>query len=150
MGMNAQAEIRYGYPCADDAELPWGSDIEKWWRGINGYKAPFELYDAEGNWLNGKKPDQKVIAEYYDHQFEWEKQHPLPVELCFTGSCDYSRTFLAVPNKGDFTSWGEFLDLSETLAAPEPTKIAALEKFVADHNIKVDGPLGWYMFAFYG
>lgn len=150
MGMNAQAEIAYGYPCAEDAALPWGDDIEQWWRDINGYKSPFEIFDAEGNWLNGKRPDQKVIDEYYNHKFEWDKQNPLPVELCFTGSHDYSRTFLAVPNEGDSIDYGEFLPLSKSLVTPESAKITALEKFILDHGIEVDGQRGWHLFAFYG
>lgn len=150
MGMNARAEIACGYPCAEDAGLPWGDDIEQWWREINGYKAPFELYDETGNWLNGKKPEKKVIDEYYNHRREWEKQNPLPVELCFTGSHDYSLAFLAVPGERQSVDWGEFLDLSETLVTPDSKKIGALEKFVSEHDIKVDRPLGWHMFAFYG
>lgn len=150
MGCNARAEIRYGYPCAEDAELPWGEDIEGWWREINGYKPPFELYTDEGEYIGGKKPNENLIDKYYEHQHKWEEENPLPVMLCFTGSHDYPQTFIALPDAGSETEWGHFLNINDDCMAQKPDRHEVLEKFISDYEIETDGEPGWYLFAFYG
>ena len=149
MGRNASAEIRYGFRTEEGTEFPWGEDLEDWWRETNGYKAPFELYDDNGEYIGGKEPAQSKIDAYYDHRFAWEKENQLPVELYFTGPCDYSITFLGVPNVGKSVDWGDFERLFiEDLAAPPGER--ELKQFLDKYEVPYLPEAGWYMMASYG
>ena len=94
-------QICFGIAFEEDYEFPWSgedSDIETWWRDLNGFKHSFELFDSEGNYIDGKEPSGEVVVKYFDEEREFDKLHPLPVEMVNYCSGDYPMWIIAVPS----------------------------------------------------
>lgn len=150
MGISSDGHISYGYLLNDDAELPWEDDLEGWWRQINSYKSPFEVYNDKGEYIGGKRPDDQVIDDYYQHMRDWEEANPLPVELVNSKSYDYPLYILAVPGtyKSVFRGCPETFEPSELTV--DAAKLAALDAFIAAHKLEpVKGP-AWFLGSLYG
>ena len=82
------------FPWDEDDEYGYG-DIEEWWRKINGYKPPFEIWEEHvAEYLPGVTLEMK--DEYYNHRRDWKKVNPVPVELVNYCSCDYPMYIIAL------------------------------------------------------
>ena len=84
MGVSTDGQICYGIKFDEDFEFPWANDneaIEGWWRKVNGYIPPFQLYDEDGDYVGKTKPATEKIVTYYQAQGQWDAAHPLPIEL---------------------------------------------------------------------
>jgi hypothetical protein len=88
MGSDASATICFGVLFDEYHEFPWGErDAEEWWIDeIHGYKPPFEIYDKQGGYLDGKKPTSKQVDEYYEHRRAFKEKFPLPIDFVYSGS----------------------------------------------------------------
>jgi hypothetical protein len=115
MGNDASATICLGIAIENGFEFPWQGDIDEWWiKEVCKYVPPFEIYTKDGNFINGKRPDEKVIEEYYDHKNKFEKEHPLPVTIVRNGAGDYdSGIILAVNNTVQSNDWDTPVDIKE-------------------------------------
>src|SRR5690348_13757855 len=108
MGVSTDGQICFGILLGDeedDLELPWDDkryeDLDDWWiDGVHGYKPPFELFDADGNYINGERPSEETIKAYYAPRWEFEKQHPIPVKLVNGCSGNYPVWILALKDVG--------------------------------------------------
>lgn len=104
MTTSTNGQICYGVLFDEDHEFPWDSDeweddIEEWWLyEVCGYRPPFELYDTQGNWLNGIRPLDWQLREYYDSRHAFQDSHPMPVALVNYCSGDYPMYIVAIPN----------------------------------------------------
>jgi hypothetical protein len=97
MGQSTNGQICFGILFPEDYKLPWkDSSEEDWWRTVNGYKPPFELYNSQGEYLNGKKPPQSEIDQYYQAQREFDDNNPFPFELVNYCSLDCPMYILAI------------------------------------------------------
>src|SRR5689334_5299643 len=101
MGQSTNGQICFGVSFPEDFEFPWDEshegDIEEWWKSLRGFVPLFEMWDAKGNYKDGKEPPKAQKDAYYEHKHKWEKENPVPVELVNTCSCDYPMYIIAVP-----------------------------------------------------
>ena len=153
MGVSTDAKIFYGIAFEDGYEFPWDGheDIEDWWiYGVNCFKHSFELYDADGNYLNGRKPSEEEISRYFGEKISFSKAHPIPVELVNYCSSNYPIYALAVQGTVITTSRGhpEVIDLSSLIVDNE--KVDAMLKFCNDHGIELKRNLSWILASYYG
>jgi len=85
MSILTDGQINFGIPFEEGYEFPWDKfdgGINYWWiYEICGYKNPVELYDRDGEYLNGMAPSDKDFKLYYYSRKEFFKTHPLPIEL---------------------------------------------------------------------
>ena len=147
MGQSTDGQISYGVRFPEGFEFPWDlrhdGDDEAWWRETFGYKPPFEIYDKDGEYLDGKEPSEKQIDEYHEAQKKWEQANPLPFQMVNYCSGSAPLYILAVPGTVVTANRGypQELDPQKDLTV---RKVAAdkLVSFIAEH-IKVD-PEAWY------
>jgi len=160
MSQTASATISYGFWFKYAYDLPWMADglgndygdYEKWWKDQLSYESPFELFNEDGNWINGEGPAQERIDDYYTHRREWEKAHPMPFEVVRTG--DYSgecNVIIAVPEAGMGADWNgaesfnpqDLFALDEEAVVELQTFYEAYLKDLPDH----DSTMRWYLSA---
>ena len=146
MGQSTDGQISYGVRFPEGFEFPWDrshdGDEDAWWREVFGYKPPFELYDKDSEYLDGKKPAQERINEYYDAQTTWENANPLPFKLVNYCSGECPVYILSVPGTVVTANRGypQELDPQKALTVRQMA-VDKLMTFIAEH-IKVD-PEEW-------
>lgn len=157
MGVSTDGQLCYGANF-EEASFPWDDeskyegDIEAWWRDVNGYKRPFELYDESGEYIDGVEPDKSKISEYYNHSSEWDKENPLPVSLVNGCSVDYPTWILAVPGTEETASRGypqKLGDMPLDLTVPLD-KLKAFIEFLEEHLEYNRENCGWWLSSYYG
>src|SRR5690242_14196191 len=99
MSVSTNGQICYGVVFPDGYEFPWGeSNIDDWWLEECGYKPSINIYaDTETGYVDNKKPDQKIIDQYYDEKVNFLKDHLIPVAVVNYCSGDYPMYLLAIP-----------------------------------------------------
>ena len=93
MGASIIGQICFGVLFDEGYPFPWDEeeydfDIGTWWLKLNNFKPPFP-YDADAS--------RETKERYFEYKRDFEKQHPLPVDLIASGSCDYPVYILAIP-----------------------------------------------------
>lgn len=169
MGVSTDGQICFGIKFEEGHEFPWdgeqwGGDIEDWWtRGVCGYKNPFEIFDASGNYLphieliKGKyqfdhpKPREEVTNAYYDPLFAFQKSHPVPVKIVNYCSSDYPMYMLAVPEtcKENSRGFPEEFDPAALTVTDEQRQ--ALLDFCKTHGIDIgEETPKWWLSSYWG
>lgn len=105
------ATIFYGIIFEENFVFPWTekykADVEEWWvREVCQFKPSNEIYDAEGNFIHGVQPSQKVIDAYYAELHAVKKSHPRPVEVLNFGDDYHSLQAIVIPGLTVTSSWG--------------------------------------------
>lgn len=103
MGISVNGQICYGVILKEGQEFPWdkeGYGIETWWvYSILGFRHSVELYDKNGNLLEGINPSQEEIDTYWQEKYDFQKQNPAPpVKLINYGFGYQPLWMLAVPS----------------------------------------------------
>lgn len=149
MGVSTDGQICYGVLFDEDYEFPWivdgDNDVDTWWRNKHGFTHSFELYDSEGNYLNGVNPSKEQISAYYAEERSFDAANPLPVEVVNYCSCDFPMYILAVPSstKSARRGYPEEFDPAK-LTVTEQEK-ADLLKFCEENGLAfVKGP-AWFL-----
>lgn len=153
MGTSSYAKICFGIVFEEGFEFPWDKhpDIEEWWfNEIHKYKPPFEIYDEKGNWLNGVKPSEDAIKEYYDHLHKFKSERPLPVELLNYCAYEQPMYILTLKETIKMVEFGEVLDINDLRLITNKNHEDILEDFCFDYGIVCDKPPTWYLTAFMG
>lgn len=155
MSVSTDGQICFGIALGEGIELPWEDEdgdgyIESWWRDVQGYKPPFEMYNDRGSYIGGVTPSEEKHREYYDHQYAFEKTHPLPVELVNYCSGDYPIYILAVPDSVKCAGRGypKLFDPAELTVTK--AEVDALLEFCADYGIEYDGEPQWWLSSYWG
>lgn len=134
MGQSTNGQICFGVSFPEDFEFPWDvsheGDIEEWWKSLKGFVPLFEMWDAKGNYKDGKKPSEADSKRYYDHQHKWEEANPIPVELVNTCSCDYPKYIVAVPGTEMTAYRGDPKVFDPSKLTVTEAQIAALNDFI--------------------
>lgn len=150
MGQSTDAQLCYGIAFDEGTEFPWtddkyDNDIDDWWLTIQGFKPTVEIYDEEGNWLNGVSRDDKAVGAYYNERAEFRRtMKPLPVELVTHCSCDYPMHILAVKGTLVTASRGHAEEIDVNMLGVWPRDEAALLNFCDDYGIEYEtGPRWW-------
>ena len=153
MGVSTDGIVCYGICLDEDQELPWEEcydDIEEWWiREILGYENPFEIYDEDGEYIDGIKPPKEKFGQYYDAYFAFKKDNPLPVKLVQHCSDEYPMYILALPRTVTRASRGypEPISTSPMLSQD----CAMLVNFCDRHGIDIaEKRLGWWLASYWG
>lgn len=154
MGVSTDGQLSYGVMFPERFDFPWEQyEEEKWWRKVNGYTSPFEIYNEKGEYLDGKKPPESLIDQYYDHQREWDKANPFPVEIVNYCSGDYPMYILAVKEscKSNGRGYPEVINPAELVVTEEQKKVLLdfIEKYIeADADVVLDPQ--WYLSSYWG
>ena len=145
MGRDATAFLCYGIHFPGEwYEFPWGDDdIEGWWLDeVLGWKPPFPVFDANGEYINGVRPPDEKITEYFKSRWELKKANPMPVSLVFYGSDEYAQYILCTPSSVKRADWNDAKQIGATLLYSEAEE-AALLNFCERFGLEGDGPAWW-------
>ncbi len=159
MTQSTDGEISFGILFPEGYEFPWGNDkyegdIREWWLDVNDYEPLFRLYNEQGGFPNGERPASKRINAYYAHEREFEKLHPLPIELVNVCSNNHPIFIVALAGIGDRASRGypECFNPSDLNVTDED--IAAIVEFCKTYLQSDEmGPLlipQWYLSSYWG
>lgn len=165
MGVSTNGILCYGVRFDEGHEFPWdgdehNGDLESWWRAVNGYKEPFPLYGPDGNYLPGiplkpprypgnKEATDEVMNRYFKPQEEWDKAHPLPVELVNYCSGDYAAYIVAVPSSVVTAHRGCPKQLNPHQLSVSVLEESALKAFCDKHGLQGEGP-AWWLCSYWG
>ena len=144
MGVSTNANLCYGISFEEDYEFPWSDydeGIEGWWLETQGYKPPFELFNAAGNYIDGIKPSQEKISEYFAAQREFQKANPLPIEEIMHCSGDYPMYILATVSSPKTARRG-YPETIDNLDVVEAEKDVLL-RFCEQWELEGEGPAWW-------
>ena len=152
MGQSTDGQLCYGLCLDDDVELPWvdedGNDeLEQWWLNVNQFRPAHEIYDENGDYLNGQEATDQQIETYWDERKQWLDAHPLPFELVNYCSGEWPMYILAVPGTLVTASRGcpEIVS-AETIVAHDISPIVELCAKYSAHESRI----GWFLSSFWG
>lgn len=163
MGTSTNGEISFGIMFEEDFEFPWDEemddgenshnfegDIEEWWRLMNGFSIADSPYDQQGNYKPGVKEGDPRINAYHERQCEWDKAHPLPVQLVNYQSGDCPAYILAVPQSVITARRGcpEVLKIEELNTNEAATTV--LVEFCKRFGIEHDQQPKWWLSSYWG
>ncbi len=154
MSISSDGQLCYGIEFDYGYEFPWDDenfegDIEEWWRFVNGYEPPFQLYDG-GDYVGGVRPPEEKIDEWYDHRKKFDDEHPLPIACVLHCSYDYGMYILAV--KGTYYSasrgYPKTIDNFDVDEYNLKTLIDFCKKYIKDDKIELKPK--WILSSLYG
>ncbi len=150
MSTSTNGQVCFGVRLEEDVELPWREydDEESWWLDVNGYEQPFELFDADGNWLNGVEAPKERVTAYYAHKTAWLMANPLPFELVNYCSMDCPMYILAVPGTVVTANRGYPKELAVDTAVLWPDGRIALHEFCEKYNLPIE--MSWWLTSYWG
>lgn len=97
MGVSTDAILCFGFELPDEYEMPF-EDEEEWWLELNNFKNSFEIFDSEGNFPNGIRPDEALIKEHFAERHNFLKENPLPFDVIRHCSGDYPMYIISTPD----------------------------------------------------
>jgi len=151
MGSSANANICYGIKIRRDS-LPWKDRyIKDWWIwDICKYVPTFKIYDDTGNYINGIKPEKSKIDLYYKIKKEFEKLHPIPVEIVCYGSLMYddgTEYIIAVKDTRNYADWSNVTEIPSLIA--NENNVQLFKEFCKTY-LNIDAEPKWLLSACYG
>jgi len=105
MGVSTDGQLSFGIPFEEGYEFPWDSekyegDCEEWWLyEVCNYKNEVEIYDESGEYLNGVKPSEKDIDDFYKKKHSFKEANPVPVTIVTHCSDGCQMVIVAVKDK---------------------------------------------------
>lgn len=157
MGESLEGQICYGVTFEEDYEFPWeqdeyGGDIECWWiYEVLGYKPSIEIWDENGDYINGERPPQDVFDAYYEEERKFkEDNQKLPIDLIRYNSYDYPMYIIAVPRTtiSSYDSEAKSFDPNSLYVSPE--QVENLLEFCNKYDLKYQDTPRWYLTGFCG
>lgn len=153
MGTATDGQICYGIAFEEEFEFPWSEydDIEDWWVfTVLGFKHAVEIYNSEGECIDGARPAQALIEKYYSDIHVFKKAHPLPVKIVTYCSGDYPKYIIAVPGTCISCSRGEWVEFDPTKLVVIEEQKAALLQFCSDYGIEHEQEPQWLLTSYWG
>jgi hypothetical protein len=152
MTVSTNGEICYGIVFEDGFAFPWDDGIEDWWlETIHNFRPSVQLFDASGNYIKGVEPSKEAIDAYFQEKRDFEKAHPLPVELINYCSGDYPMWIVALPDVGLRAKRGypTSFNPAELVVTDEQRK--TLLDFCKAHKIDIgDEQPKWWLSSYWG
>jgi hypothetical protein len=155
MGVSTDGQICFGNVYEEGFEFPWDAepfdgDYEEWWRKERGFQHSFEIYDEEGEYLNGVRPAPESIDAYHKEQLDFDTANPFPLELVNYCSGDYPMWILAVPSscRSNNRGYAERFNPSELVVTDEEVKV--LHDFCVKYDLIPEEDAGWYLTSYWG
>lgn len=152
MSQSTNGQLCYGILFPEGFEFPWddlkyGNDdsLKTWWREVNGFKHAKEVFDSDGNYIDGMTDDA-----YFMEGHDFDKSHPLPVELINYCSGDCPMFILAVPSTVIISRRG-YPEVVSLKVWPQ-IDFEALADFLKNHSLdNGDGnKCQWYLSSYWG
>lgn len=154
MGTSTDGQICFGIEFEEGFEFPWDElgDIDDWWtREVQGFRHSFEIYDDNGEYLNGARPEQDVIDRYYEEQRKFKEENPkLPVELVNYCSGSVPMYILAVPRTSLSCRRGYPIEFDPSALMVTEDEKEALLQFCKDHGLEHDAEPKWLLSSYRG
>lgn len=152
MGTSTNAQLCYGVAFEEGTEFPWGDGaIEDWWTyTVHGFKHSVELYDGDGNYLNGREPLKAEVNRYYEERRAFDAKHRIPVALVNYCSDDYPMYVVAVRSTVRTAHRGDPTTVDPALLVVADDERAALLKFFDDHGIEASTVPTWLLTSYWG
>lgn len=155
MGTSTNGQICYGVVFDEEYEFPWDKehdgDIDNWWLyEVHGFKHSFELFDADGCYLNGRKPSGEESSRYFNESMDFAAAQPLPVVLVNYCSGDCPMYVLAVPGTVITARRGFPEEFDPASLAVTDSGRDALLKFCSDHGIELFQDPTWLLTSYWG
>lgn len=121
-------------------------DIDHWWiYKVHGFKHDVNIYDKDGNYINGREPTRARIDKYWDEKNIFQKDNPIPVELVNYCSGDCVMYILAVPSSVIDCRRGyprEFNPADLKVTSAERDKLL---QFCSQYDIKIPSDPKWFL-----
>lgn len=154
MGVSTDGQICYGVKFEEGYEFPWDidhdGDIEEWWLAVKGFKPSVEVYDSDGEYINGIEPEESVINNYYQEKRDFVKANPRPVEEVNYCSGNCPMYILAIPSSCKSNSRGYPESFKpEELAVTDEEK-SGLAAFIEEYELEPESEPGWWLSSYYG
>jgi len=152
MSVSTDGQICYGVVFEDGYEFPWGrfDGVEEWYyKEIKPFIPIAEIYDENGEYINGIRPDEETFKWYCQQKREWKEKNPLIFELVNYCSGDCPMYILAVKSTFISCSRGYPLEIEpESLNVKESDKQKLLD-FCAQYNLKFESGPSWYLSSYW-
>ena len=152
MSSSVYAKLNFGVIFDEDFEFPWDDDkydnIENWWCEVNDYKNPnFNPYTEDKEYKPGVTREDPRIDTWFQHQTDWLKANPIPIELVNYCRDSCQMFMLAVPEVGAEATRGnpKFVDFTLLVVTDEQKN--DLLNFLKKYEIEYDSSPEWYLTA---
>lgn len=156
MTVSTDAILCFGIAFNDEdaPPFPWQADefegdLDGWWRdAVLGFRHPNPIFDGEGGYLGGVKPDSRTINAYYALIRKFDAEHPRP-PVKDVRHCHHENLMhiLAVPSTVVEASRGYPQEITGLNVTQD--EIVALGAFCADHGIEGEAPR-WWLASYWG
>ena len=159
MSISSDGQLCYGIAFEIDYEFPWlnekwEGELEDWWfKGICKYKPLFEIWNNQGEYIDGIKPSEQKIKKYYKNYNKFKKDNPMPVDVVQHCSYNYPMYIIAVPGtyqnncRGDVTE----IKIRDISKKEEQNVIDFCEKYCKNEYDKFPKmELKWLLTSMYG
>jgi hypothetical protein len=142
--------LYYGVVFDEGFEFPWDTwGEEDWWiEEIVGWKPPVELYDKDGNYINGFEPSKEDHEKYYASLRKAREENPFPVKLINYCSGDCPMWMIAV-GQGYRASRGYPEKINPELLVVSTEEVEILQGFIEKYIGAYSAP-GWYLTSYWG
>lgn len=154
MSTSTNGQLSFGLIFDEGFEFPWRDEdgdgdeddfIRAWWHKKNSYEDPTRgLYDPDGNCVE-PEPSQEEISKMYRERNEWEKAHPIPIQVVNYCSCDCPMLMLATRHFSARRGCPEEIDIQELAAIDTTEDRRILLDFLAEHGIECEGEPQWFL-----
>jgi hypothetical protein len=153
MGVSTDGILCYGVEVEEESELPWkDGDIGDWWiKDVKGWKPSIEIYTPEGEYINEKRPDDKLVDQYYDERSAFKEKNPCPVEIVVHCSYDYPMYIIAIPRTVTSASRGYVEEIKPLEMIIKNGEREALMEFCKTYNVSItDEYPKWILASLWG
>jgi hypothetical protein len=152
MGQSTDGQICFGIKFDEGFEFPWKDDLEDFWlEKVLGFQRSFQLFDNDGEYIDGIKPPQSVIDKYLQEKSDFEESHPqCPFELVNYCSWECPEYILAIKRtcKSANRGYPDQFDPSTLTVTKE--EIESLIDFCHKHEIICESEPAWYLSSYWG
>jgi len=154
MGTSTDGQLSFGIVFEEGFEFPWNDEdfdgeIDDWWRSVNGYTNPHPDPFTEGG---AYKPefnrDSTEVRTYFNHQFDWDKQNPFPIEVVNYCHIDYPMYLLAVKHIECSRRYPREIDPAFLEVGAEDRM--RLTRFLLDYGIETNNEPKWWLTSYWG
>lgn len=163
MDTSTDGEISFGIMFEEGFEFPWdqscddgevehdfGGDIEEWWRLMNGFSIADSPFTQEGDYKPGVTKNDPRINSYFDRQYKWDLENPLPVQLISYKSGDCPAYILAVPQSVITANRGVPVEIQVNQLKTNDAAAKVLMDFCERFGIETDEKPKWWLSSYCG
>ena len=164
MTVATDAIICFGIAFEEDTEFPWDDDkydgdMDNWWLEVRGWQPSKQIYNEEGNYIDGVEPPQEDIDRYHHERTRFLEMNPYPVELVRHCHHKEAMYILAVPGRTmsarrgypkTFTKHDIFVSSGEELNLLSFCQEFGLEYDEAPITVESIGLASWHLASYWG